>query len=389
MDDNCQIDLEYCSFCPKSFFGGFTAWKDLPDAIKLRMCEYLESVFPLLQVAYDNWASKVFFAKAFGRKDRNPARALSVKNCKSVLKDSDYIHRARHDDDASIYEDISARIGSDESVDLYAEESRPSLCPEASCESSSSDCSVAVSHNHECEDNYERASIEVRKSQFSQRQKRQSSKARTIVHNLEIERAKEADRQRRYDSAKRRRQYKEMAVKMNEEIDEQESIIRDMELGMPEINNAKTADGDENVVGHEDVGYHLGEIKEGDTATILSESKERVAMVEKTKYKKVKTQKRTTRRVLLRPAKPKTAASPGEERIKEAASSADDCSEQSSSSDSEMTTGHKAAACAGEQDNDDTNKAGQPARRVGGVSQNFKRLKMRSKSGKRFGKRHR
>ncbi|KAK9239264.1 DNA replication/checkpoint protein [Lipomyces kononenkoae] len=181
----------------------------------------------------------------------------------------------------------------------------------------------------------------------------------------------------------------ELRQMQDEEIDEQESIMRDMELGMPEINNAKTADADENVVGHEDVGYHLGEIKEGDTATIISESKERVAMMEKIKYKKAKTQKRTTRRVLLRPAKPTTVitASPGQERIKEAESSADDCSEQSSSSDSEMATGQKAAA--GEQDNADTNKAGQPARRVGGVSQNFKRLKMRSKSGKRFGKRHR
>ncbi|KAK9426968.1 hypothetical protein V1505DRAFT_381766 [Lipomyces doorenjongii] len=96
-----QMDLEYDKICPKSFFGGFTSWKDVPEVLKIRMCEYLERVFPLLQVAHDSWASKIFFAKAFGRKDRNPARALSLNNGKSVSKDRDFIQRGRHDDDAS------------------------------------------------------------------------------------------------------------------------------------------------------------------------------------------------------------------------------------------------------------------------------------------------
>ncbi|KAK9326958.1 hypothetical protein V1520DRAFT_376236 [Lipomyces starkeyi] len=199
-EDNCQIDLQYDKICPKSFFGGFTSWKDVPDAIKLRMCEYLESVFPLLQVAYDNWASKIFFAKAFGRKDRNPARALSVNNWKSLSKDRDFIQRARHDDDASIYEDISSRIGSDELADLYTEQSRPSLCHETSYRSPSGERSLAVSDNEECEDNNEQTTIE-------------------IVHNLEIEKAKEVDYQRRLESAKRRRQAKEMVVKMSRRND--------------------------------------------------------------------------------------------------------------------------------------------------------------------------
>ncbi|KAK9365410.1 DNA replication/checkpoint protein [Lipomyces kononenkoae] len=191
----------------------------------------------------------------------------------------------------------------------------------------------------------------------------------------------------------------ELRQMQDAELDEQESIMRDMEVGMPEIKNAKSdsklrLDVDENVVGHEDVSYHLGEIKEGDTATILSESKERMAAMENLKkYKKTKTQRRTTRRVILRPAKPTTAiTTTSEERPEEGESSPnnnnnddDDCSEKSSSSDMEVDTGCKATA--DEKGNDDTNRAYQPAKRVGGVSHNFKRL--RNKSGKRFGKRRR
>ncbi|KAK9233898.1 hypothetical protein V1525DRAFT_440554, partial [Lipomyces kononenkoae] len=214
--ENCQIDLEYSKLCPRSFFGGFTSWKDVPDAIQLRMCEYLESAFPLLQVARDNWASKIFFAKAFGRKDRNPARALSVNNGKSVSKDGDFIQRARQDDDASVYEDISSRIGSDELAELYAEQSLPSLCHETSCESPSGERSLTVSEDEECEDNNEQTTIEVRRPQYSQRQKRHSAK---VIHNLEIEKAKEADNKRRSESAKRRRQSKEIVMKMSRRND--------------------------------------------------------------------------------------------------------------------------------------------------------------------------
>ncbi|KAK9427726.1 hypothetical protein V1505DRAFT_379220 [Lipomyces doorenjongii] len=146
-DDDCQMDLEYDKICPKPFFGGFTSWKDVPEVLKIRMCEYLE--------------------RAFGRKDRNPARALSLNNGKSVSKDRDFIQRGRHDDDASIYEDISSRIGSDVLADLYAEQSRPSLCEtyETSFGSPSRERSLTVSDNEECEYNSEQTTIEVRRSQ--------------------------------------------------------------------------------------------------------------------------------------------------------------------------------------------------------------------------------
>ncbi|KAK9387480.1 DNA replication/checkpoint protein [Lipomyces mesembrius] len=184
----------------------------------------------------------------------------------------------------------------------------------------------------------------------------------------------------------------ELRQMQDEELDYQESIMRDMEVVMPEIKNAKvhadvSLEGAENVVGLEDVGYHLGEIKEGDAVTILKESKERAAMMEKTKYKKSKTQKRTTRRALLRPTKPIAEIADKQEQdlMEEAASSADD-HEEPSWSDSEVDIGAKNA---GEQDSDVANRKRGSTRRAGGVSQNFKRLKMRNKNGKRFSRRRR
>ncbi|KAK9485858.1 DNA replication/checkpoint protein [Lipomyces starkeyi] len=180
----------------------------------------------------------------------------------------------------------------------------------------------------------------------------------------------------------------ELRQMQDEELDEQESIMREMEVVMPEIKNARIhteviLEGAENVVGLEDDGYHLGEIKEGDPVTILKESNEREAMMEKAKYKKSKTQKRTTRRVLLRPAMP-IAEIPDkqEQELMEAAGDY----EGSGGSDREVDIGAKNP---GEQDSDVANRKLGSTRRAGGVSQNFKRLKMRNKNGRRFSGRRR
>ncbi|KAK9375544.1 DNA replication/checkpoint protein [Lipomyces chichibuensis] len=182
----------------------------------------------------------------------------------------------------------------------------------------------------------------------------------------------------------------ELRQMQDEELDEQESIMREMEMIMPEIKKANSDvsfEGAENVVGIEDDGYHLGEIKEGDVVTILKESKEREAMMEKAKYKKSKTQKRTTRRVSLRPAKPMAEITDKQEQelMEEAASSSDDY-EGSGGSDREVDIGVKKV---GEQDSDDANRKLGSTRRAGGVSLNFKRLKMRNRNGRRFSRRRR
>ncbi|KAK9494121.1 DNA replication/checkpoint protein [Lipomyces doorenjongii] len=182
----------------------------------------------------------------------------------------------------------------------------------------------------------------------------------------------------------------ELRQMQDEQLDEQESIMREMEVVMPEIKHAKihtevSLEGAENVVGLEDVGYHLGEIKEGDAVTILKESKEREATMEKAKYKKSKTQKRTTRRVLLRPAKPMAEITGKQELTEETSSSADDY-EGLGGSDREVDNGAKNA---GEQDSDVAIRKRGSTRRAGGISQNFKRLKMRNKNGKRFSRRQR
>ncbi|KAK9249777.1 hypothetical protein V1507DRAFT_469635 [Lipomyces tetrasporus] len=174
-----KIDLEYNKFCPNSFFGGFTTWNDVPDAIKVRMCEYLETVFPLLQVAYDNWASKIFFSKAFGRKGRNPSRTLSIKKWQSKSNDGDFI-QACHDDDASICEDISSNIDSEEISALYGEEGDTSLYFEVPDEVVLSKRNSACYESEEVSYDNVPNSNKLQKNKCPPRRRTQSAKAHVL-----------------------------------------------------------------------------------------------------------------------------------------------------------------------------------------------------------------
>ncbi|KAK9249675.1 hypothetical protein V1507DRAFT_469951, partial [Lipomyces tetrasporus] len=197
-----KIDLEYNKFCSNSFFGGFTTWNDVPDAIKIRMCEYLETVFPLLQVPYDNWASKIFFAKAFGRKGRNPARTLSIKKYQSMSNDSDYI-QACHDDDASICEGISSNIDSEELSALYVEEGDPSLYLEVLDE-------VSEEYNIDNVPNSSKLQKNKCPPEGHICQGTCSLSMLFARHNLEIRMAKDTEDQRRIENKRKRRESQEV-----------------------------------------------------------------------------------------------------------------------------------------------------------------------------------
>ncbi|KAK9257510.1 hypothetical protein V1519DRAFT_457267 [Lipomyces tetrasporus] len=158
-----KIDLEYNKFCPNSFFGGFTTWNDVPDAIKVRMCEYLETVFPLLQ--------------AFGRKGRNPSRNLSIKKWQSKSNDGDFI-QACHEDDASICEDISSNIDSEEISALYGEEGDTSLYLEVPDEVVLSKRNSAC-YESEGDDNVPNSS-KLQKNKCPPRRRTQSAKAHVL-----------------------------------------------------------------------------------------------------------------------------------------------------------------------------------------------------------------
>ncbi|KAK9243515.1 DNA replication/checkpoint protein [Lipomyces tetrasporus] len=180
----------------------------------------------------------------------------------------------------------------------------------------------------------------------------------------------------------------ELRQMQDEELDEQERIMLEIEDCMPHIDNISTkvsVDGVENAVDLEHSAYHLGEIKEGDSELLLRESKQKEAMREKAKYTKAKTQKRTTRRVIMRPAKLTTgfAYKDAQEQMEEAQS----CAEEDGGEDGDSSgKEHTVAKIAG-QNGDVANKKRRSSRKPGSVSQNFQRLKLRNKSGKRFSRR--
>ncbi|KAK9323979.1 DNA replication/checkpoint protein [Lipomyces orientalis] len=181
----------------------------------------------------------------------------------------------------------------------------------------------------------------------------------------------------------------ELRQMQDEELDEHESIMLEIENCMPPIENICTnsVDGVESAVGLEHSAYHLGEIKEGDAEMLLRESKQKEAMMlKKAKYTKAKTQKRTTRRVILRPAKPTVgfAYKDGKEQMEEEQSCAEEDDDEDEDSGGKE---HTVAKLAAGQDGDNANKKRRSSRKPGSVSQNFKRLKLRNASGSRFSRR--
>ncbi|KAK9430310.1 hypothetical protein V1505DRAFT_111305 [Lipomyces doorenjongii] len=58
--------LGYRNFC-KGTFRSYRKWGNVPVAVQVRMCEYLEIEFPVLSMARNQWASVAFFSAYFRR----------------------------------------------------------------------------------------------------------------------------------------------------------------------------------------------------------------------------------------------------------------------------------------------------------------------------------
>ncbi|KAK9337230.1 hypothetical protein V1521DRAFT_417519 [Lipomyces starkeyi] len=103
--------LGYRNFCKESF-RSYRKWGNVPVAIQVRMCEYLEMEFPVLSMARNQWASVAFFSAYFRRGFNVPID----NNCPSSQKvpifdrEEQYCEVPAETDDADFTADSSEPV---------------------------------------------------------------------------------------------------------------------------------------------------------------------------------------------------------------------------------------------------------------------------------------